>query len=147
MKVELTMKRIFLVTLCSGLLVSCGLYTRTEFKPWTNSAPQIGQGGTMSSFNGFEYWQYGAPDRPFRILGVMEQSRPGGIGGQILFEQHNQEELQRQLALLGANGIIEVDRRESLSGLSMSRNYGTGGYDIQSHSRVNKVLVAFKYLP
>jgi len=56
-------------------LVGC----RTEFKEWRGGGVQRGSGGACAVVDGVEMWSYGAPNRPYRVIGVLEDSRPGGI--------------------------------------------------------------------
>lgn len=40
---------------------------------------QRGSGGACENVNGVEVWTHGAPNRPYLVIGVIEDTRPGGV--------------------------------------------------------------------
>src|SRR6266446_2688159 len=64
--------------LAAGLLfVSC---TSTEFQSWEGRNSVVeGRGGTRKVVDGMFVWTYGDPPRRFRVLGIIQDDRPGGL--------------------------------------------------------------------
>jgi hypothetical protein len=68
-----------LVLLISALvLAGCA---STNFKTFETRGESIieGQGGTKTVHEGMDVWDYGDPPRKFKVLGIIEDERPGGI--------------------------------------------------------------------
>jgi hypothetical protein len=38
-----------------------------------------GHGGTRKVVDGMDVWTHGDPPRPFKLLGIIEDERPGGM--------------------------------------------------------------------
>ena len=52
----------------------------TEFKSYEgNNAVIEGKGGTKIVVDGMEMWDNGDPPRSFKLLGIIDDERPGGI--------------------------------------------------------------------
>lgn len=62
------------------LLVSCASTNFTEFR-----GPNIveGKGGTIRTAKGIDFWDNGEPDRKYRILGVIDDSRGEGLASAL----------------------------------------------------------------
>lgn len=60
----------------AAALVGCG---STKFQEYRGSAISQGGGGTVRVVNGIDFWENGEPDRPFRTIGVIDDSRMTGI--------------------------------------------------------------------
>lgn len=54
-------------------LTSCS----TKYYEYSGSGVIKGNGGASKSVNGIDIWVDGAPPRPFKIIGFIEDSRPG----------------------------------------------------------------------
>lgn len=51
----------------------------TEYKPFEANVNVFeGRGGTKVVIDGLEYWDNGDPPRKFKILGIIDDERPGG---------------------------------------------------------------------
>lgn len=73
------MNRTLLVVaaLTTSILVACA---STEYKTYEGRNNVVeGRGGTKVVVDGMEVWDNGEPPRKFRILGIIEDARPGGI--------------------------------------------------------------------
>ena len=52
----------------------------TDFQAWEGRNSVIeGQGGTRKVVDGVDVWTNGDPPRRFRIIGIIDDERPGGI--------------------------------------------------------------------
>jgi hypothetical protein len=57
------------------MLSGCATPPKTTWLDWRGGVPSItGKGGVVRQVEGIEYWTYGEPDRPFKVLGIMEQA-------------------------------------------------------------------------
>jgi len=68
--------RKWVVALVLGAMVlpGCGFYTRTSFSEYRGAAEFAGYGGTVRVVDGIEVWTSGEPNRPYKVLGVIDQS-------------------------------------------------------------------------
>ena len=69
--------RFAFLLLVTSLCVSC---TSTDFQSWEgrNSVAE-GRGGTRKVVDGMDVWTHGDPPRRFKVLGIIEDERPGGV--------------------------------------------------------------------
>jgi hypothetical protein len=71
------MPRLFLLFVA---VVVCAGCTSTDFQAWEGRNSVVeGQGGTKKVVDGVEVWTNGDPPRRFRIIGIIDDERPGGI--------------------------------------------------------------------
>lgn len=71
-KVQLT----FLAVCLATLLSACA---STTYKEYVGGREVTGQGGTREMIEGVEVWENGAPNRPFRVIGIIDDQRGGGV--------------------------------------------------------------------
>ena len=68
-----------LAPLLAAVLILAGCST-TDFQSWEGRNSVIeGRGGTKKVVDGMDVWTNGDPPRRFRILGIIDDERPGGI--------------------------------------------------------------------
>lgn len=82
------------------LCVGC----QTEFKEWRGGGVQKGSGGACVVVDGVEMWSYGAPNRRYRVIGVLEDSRPGGVIPMARRDGNIAQEAKEH----GADGVIII---------------------------------------
>src|SRR6266478_4500724 len=71
------MHRIVLLFALRLVIAGC---RSTDFQAWEGRNPIIeGHGGTRKVVDGVDVWTNGDPPRRFRILGIIDDERPGGI--------------------------------------------------------------------
>jgi hypothetical protein len=72
----MTPRTLILVTLAM-LIVGC---TSTDFQSWEGRNSIVeGRGGTRKVVDGMDIWTHGDPPRRFKVMGIIEDERPGGI--------------------------------------------------------------------
>lgn len=72
---------VFLLTaLFSGLVTSC---SSTKFMEYRGPNIVQGKGGTLRVVDGVDFWENGDPDRKYKILGVIDDSRGDGLISRI----------------------------------------------------------------
>ena len=96
----------------------------------------------MELVNGKEFWEHGAPDKNFIILGFIEQT---SSIHPILISSHNRNEIIKYITESGGDGAILISRDQLIAGYQSTPNYGTGTYDLKPKVTTKKVLAVFKY--
>src|SRR5712692_1940434 len=67
----------FLAVLMFSVVVGCAT---TEYKPYEAKNNVFeGKGGTKVIVDGMELWDNGDPPRKFKVLGIIDDQRPGGV--------------------------------------------------------------------
>lgn len=68
--------RVLLLSAC--VLASCATTTFKSFETRGDAVIE-GRGGTRTVHDGMDIWDYGDPPRKFKVLGIIDDERPGGI--------------------------------------------------------------------
>ncbi len=111
----------FFVTL-TFVFASC---KSTDFQSWEgrNSAVE-GHGGTRKIVDGMDVWTHGDPPRRFKVLGIIEDERPGGI---IPMAQLKHDIVQKARDN-GGNAVIFVSSASQLAGYYTASSASAYGY-------------------
>jgi hypothetical protein len=107
------------VALSAVFLVLLGSCASTEFKVYEGRGSVVeGRGGTRAIVNGMDLWENGEPPRKFKLLGLIEDERPGGIisMGQL------HADIVKKAREVGGQALIKLHSRSQLMG------YQTSGY-------------------
>jgi hypothetical protein len=67
-------KYLILLLALTALISGCA----TNYYSYSGSGVLIGQGGASTMVSGIELWITGTPPRKYRVIGYIEDSRPGG---------------------------------------------------------------------
>src|SRR6266446_2740361 len=117
--------RILFLLAITVLCVGC---TSTDFQSWEGRNSVVeGHGGTRKVVDGMDIWTYGDPPRRFKVLGIIQDERPGGIIPMARLK-HDIVEKARQN---GGNAVILVSSASQLAGYYTSGSvtgYSYGGY-------------------
>ncbi len=70
------MKAFFLSLGAALVLSGC---STTTYMDYAGAPVQRGKGGAFLIVDGMELWQEGRPNRPYRVVGVITDSRPVGV--------------------------------------------------------------------
>lgn len=90
----------------------------TKYKTWQGGGVQVGRGGACETVEGIEVWSHGTPNRPYRIVGLIEDSRPGGVIPMAM----RSSAVARQAKAKGADGLIIVNEGKEYRGTYSSMN-------------------------
>jgi len=102
----------------AATLTSC----TTKYKTWQGGGVQVGRGGACETVEGIEVWSHGTPNRPYRITGLIEDSRPGGVIPMAM----RASAVARQAKAKGADGLIVVNEgKEYLGTFNSMNSYST----------------------
>lgn len=123
------------------LLLACLIVTgcaTATFKPWSNEEVYQGKGGSVQTVEGIDVWEYGEPDRPYRIIGIIQCDVPI-TGGHLVFAS----------MLTMDRTVIDAAKQQEADGIVPLKNvqkymgdtpYGRSMFSLQ------KVVVAIKYV-
>jgi hypothetical protein len=142
--------RLLFVLAVTLLFVSC---TSTDFQSWEGRNSVVeGRGGTKKVVDGMDIWTFGDPPRRFKVLGIIQDERPGGM---IPMAQLKHDIVQKARQN-GGDAVIFVSSASQLAGYytaSSANAYGYGNYATAYGSsttvpvtRRSSTYVVIKYL-
>lgn len=104
------------------LLTGC---TNTDFQAWEGGNAVVqGHGGTRKIVDGMDVWTHGDPPRRFKVLGIIEDERPGGM---IPMAQLKHDIVQKARQN-GGNAVIFVSSASQLAGYYTASSASAYGY-------------------
>jgi hypothetical protein len=119
---------IFLLTaLFSGLVVSC---SSTHFMEYRGPNVVQGKGGTLRVVDGVDFWENGDPDRKYKILGLIDDTRGDGL----ISRMGKDSDIANRAKKHGGDAVIFIANDRELRGVDL--NSGVAYY-----RRVTKLLV------
>ncbi len=114
--------RFALLLVAPLLCVSC---TSTDFQSWEGRNSVVeGHGGTRKVVDGMDVWTHGDPPRRFKVLGIIEDERPGGL---IPMAQLKHDIVQKAREN-GGNAVIFVSSASQLAGYYTASSASAYGY-------------------
>src|SRR5262249_45465628 len=100
-RITMIRKRLRLVGASLGIALAFSACS-TQYSTYSGSPVMIGQGGASHQVGGIDFWVYGTPNRPYQIIGYIEDSRPGGPLAMV----SRFDTVAAQARAAGADGII-----------------------------------------
>ena len=102
---------LFAITLGSGC-------STTKFTPYKESDIIQGKGGEVENIDGIDFWSDGDPDRQYRIIGEIEESRnkaplPGQLNRLFSNNGKGKSTMAKSARKYGGNAVIIVRRQAS----------------------------------
>lgn len=97
-----------------ALLAGCA---STQFKAYEGRGNVVeGKGGTRVVVDGMDIWENGDPPRRFKLLGLIEDERPGGIipMGQL------QGDMVKKAREVGGQALIRINSQSQIVGYQTS---------------------------
>lgn len=115
------MKKHHLVAVAVGtiLLTSC---STTNFTEYHDQNIIEGKGGMVRVVEGIDFWEKGEPDRKYKILGVIDDSRDEGFSFQFLKDK----DIALGARKRGGDAVILTDSSREVGDVDM--NGGTVRY-------------------
>lgn len=108
--------------LAASLLAGCAT---TEYKAYEGKGNVIdGNGGTKVVVDGMEIWDNGEPPRKFKILGIIDDQRPGGL---IPMAQLRGDMVKKARAA-GGDAIIQLNSDSQIAGYYTSGSASAYAY-------------------
>jgi hypothetical protein len=120
----MTTSRFLLLVLALALFAGCAT---TRYKPYeTKNNLFEGRGGTKEVVDGMEVWDNGDPPRRFKVLGIIEDKRPGGIIPMSALAG----DMVRKAREAGGDAIVQLSNESQITGYYTSGSasaYSYGG--------------------
>lgn len=106
MKKSVTVAILFAVSFFAGC-------ANTEFKTFEGRSNVVdGKGGTKVVVDGMEIWDNGEPPRKFKVLGIIDDERPGGL---IPMSQLRGD-MVKKAREVGGEAIIQLNNQSQIAG-------------------------------
>jgi hypothetical protein len=114
-----------------GLIASCSSTTFTEYR---GGSEVQGRGGTLRVLDGVDFWENGDPDRKYKIVGIIDDSRGDGL----ISRMGKDTDIANKAKQHGGDAVIFIGSDRELRGVDLSSG-------IVHYRRATKVLVV-KYM-
>lgn len=114
-----------------GAITAC---SSTRFAEYRGASIVQGKGGTLRVVEGVDFWENGDPDRKYKILGVIDDSRGDGL----ISRMGKDSDIANKAKEHGGDAVIFIGSDRELRGVDLSSG-------VVKYRRVTKVLVV-KYL-
>lgn len=112
---------LWLIGISAVLISGCS----TDFQAWEGRNKVIqGQGGTRKVVDGIDVWTNGDPPRGFRIIGIIDDSRPGGI----IPMANLKHDVAKAVRQHGGDAVIVLSSESQLQGYYTISNATTNVY-------------------
>ena len=99
-----------LAVLVLALVAGCATI---QYKPYEAKDNLFeGKGGTKVVVDGMEIWDNGDPPRKFKLLGIIDDQRPGGI---IPMSQLHHD-VVRKAREAGGNALVQIGNQSQIAG-------------------------------
>ncbi|MBE0471119.1 MAG: hypothetical protein IBX55_16610 [Methyloprofundus sp.] len=93
-----------------ALLVGC---SNTQYKEYHSSSESYaGKGGARELVDDFEIWSNGEPPRTFKVIGILEDERPGGV----ISMRRLKGDMVKKARENGGDALIELGNSSVTSG-------------------------------
>jgi hypothetical protein len=117
-----TQMKKYVMVLLLALLAGCAT---TEFKPFEAKNNLFeGKGGTKTIVDGMEIWDNGEPPRKFKVLGIIDDQRPGGI---IPMSQLRSD-MVKKAREVGGSALIQLGNQSQIAGFVSSGSANAYSY-------------------
>jgi hypothetical protein len=145
-------KHLLLIGASIGIVATFAGCASTQYSQYSGSPVMIGQGGANHNINGIDFWIYGTPNRPYQIIGYIQDSR----GGRPLAMAGRERGIAALALAQGADAIIiQSDNNEFMGAISNGFANGSiynGNFSMNGFSttipiiRRNSTFLAIKYV-
>jgi hypothetical protein len=115
------------VALTSVLLVSCATTNFTEYR---GESVVRGKGGAVRKVEGIDFWENGDPNRKYRILGVIDDTRGDGL----ISRARKDTDIAEVARQYGGDAVVLIGSDREIRGVDVYY----GGVD---YRRITKLLV------
>jgi hypothetical protein len=113
---------VLLAALAFSLVAGCAT---TEYKSYEAKDNIFeGKGGTKVVVEGVDFWDNGDPPRKFKVLGIIDDQRPGGI---IPMSQLRTD-MVRKAREVGGDAVIQLGNQSQIAGYYTSGSASAYSY-------------------
>ena len=110
------------VVLAALLVAGCATTEYKSFEGKTNVFE--GKGGTKVVVDGMELWDNGEPPRKFKVLGIIDDERPGGLIPMAQLRGDMVEKARKA----GGDALIQLGSQSQIAGYYTSGSASAYGY-------------------
>ena len=111
-----------ILMIAAAVLTACA---STNYQPYeARNAVVEGQGGSKTVVDGVELWENGDPPRTFKIIGIIDDSRPGGL----IPMARLRSDIARKAKEAGGDAAIKIYSQQQINGY-----FSTGGANVSAH--------------
>lgn len=107
-----------LTVIMSVGFISC---STTKFTTYRGAGLVQGKGGTVRTVEGVDFWENGDPDRKYKVIGVIEDSRGDGL----ISRWGKDSDIARKVRESGGDAIVFIGEDRKLRGVD---KYGSAEY-------------------
>lgn len=98
------------VVLIGLLLAACA---HTEYKEFDGGSAFLeGKGGTKVVVDGMEFWDNGDPPRRYKVIGIIEDERPGGLVPMASLRS----DMVSKAKAAGGDAVVQLSSDSQISG-------------------------------
>lgn len=121
--------------------------TETSYKPWVGDDVYQGKGGAVEVVNGVEIWEHGEPNKPYKVIGLITQSKSDDSVNQLLFGKYSQQQITDIVTKEGGDGVVVMSSKQFVSGYTtqMPMNQFDVARTSPDYSTAS-VLAVFRYV-
>jgi hypothetical protein len=117
------------------LLLAFASCTNTDFQTWEGGNSMVqGHGGTRKVV---DVWTHGDPPRRFKVLGIIEDERPGGM----IPTAQLKHDIVQKARQNGGNAIIFVSSASQLAGYYTASSASAYGYGNSATAFVSSTTI------
>jgi hypothetical protein len=143
------LRKLMMAILIFGFLDGCATLTGTEtsYKEWKVEGKYQGQGGSVEVVNGVEFWEHAGPDRPYKVIGLITQSRSDASFKKLLFGGYSQKQITDIVHRVGGDGVLIMTSKRFVSGYTthMPANLSDTSSTTTDYSKAS-IYAVFQYI-
>lgn len=138
---------VFSVVMVSFIGCAAVTGTQTSFKAWSGDKIYKGEGGAFEVVNGVEFWEHGEPNRPYKIVGIITQSKSEDSVNKLLFGSYSQKQITEIVRHENGDGVVVASSKRFVSGYTthMPMNEYDTARTSADYSKAS-VLAVFRYV-
>jgi hypothetical protein len=119
------------------LLAGCA---STTYKEFIGGHEITGAGGTRQIVDGIEVWENGAPNRPFHVIGIVDDERGGGI----IPRYSRLSDISKKARESGGDAVIIYQEGSEIAGFISDSYKSVGGSNAISTSGSSTAVTRLK---
>ena len=136
---------IAIAILASGCATIIG--TETSFTPWRGEQLYKGNGGAVEEVDGVEFWKFGEPERPYKVIGLIAQKKSDDTLDKMLFDEFNIKQVIELVKENNGDGVVTVKSERFVSGYTTQMPINQYGSTTTSPEYAKaSILAVFRYV-
>lgn len=108
-----------------GIAISIAGCATTEYKSFEAKDNAFdGKGGTKVVVDGMEIWDNGDPPRKFKVLGIIDDQRPGGL----ISMSQLRSDMVKKAREAGGDAVVQLSNQSQIAGYQTSGSASAYAY-------------------